>query len=254
MRTAPIIWILLALLLVGGALAVKPQVQAQQAGTLTVEYLEVDFFLWNVSGSKINIHAFNSTGYVLTNATTTCIIHIYNSTGRHQVEDNMGMDSNLLDFQYALPAIVYNDEGTHAYIIQCQNSKEAGYVAGQFDVLRGRTAIDPTAYIPILIGLGVLLFEMFYLGLTLKDDHYPLKLFLLWLGSMLLVPLTQMINTIAQAQFVAVSVITLTQLFNYVSIFISIVVSAYFMIYVLMRVLKTGADVAKNPLRGKSEQ
>lgn len=249
MRKLTIIWICILVMLASFAIAVKPTPTAQTFGLLSVEYVHVPFYLYNDTNSKINIHVFNSTGFAVNNATTSCTIHIYNSTGRHVVDTTMVMDGNLIDYQYLLPINVTGVEGMHAYIIQCSNTKEAGYSAGDLIIARGDSLDDPTNYIGIALVLGILIFAMFTIGLGLKDDHYPLKLFLIWVGIFLFVPLTQIGLNIAQSNYLAPELIILLNLFVYISIFAAIVTTVYFVIYVLSKTLNSLKEVSKNQLR-----
>lgn len=250
MNNKLIVWIFMIVFLLFTVTAVKPAPEVQTGGTLTIEMIQVEYFLYNDTNSKINIHVYNSTGYYLDNTTTTCLIHIYNNTGRHVVEDNMTMDSNLIDFQYTLPISVTSVEGIHAYVIQCSNAKEAGFVGGRIDILRGSSTIDdPAAYLPLILVLAFLILAMFIIGIGLKDDHAPLKLFMYWLGILLFIPLAQVGVTIAQAEYMSPSIITMANLFAYITIFMGIFASAYFMIYLLTKLLMTASEVAKNKLR-----
>lgn len=242
------VWVLIFIIMLAAALAVKPAPDVQTGGKLLVGAIQVPYYLYNDTASKINVHVFNSSGYYLTNASTACIIHIYNNTGRHVVEATMTMDTNLIDYQYTLPATIMSVEGTHAYVIQCSNDDEAGFAAGELDILRGQSDVDSQSYIPVIAVLVVLIFATFMIGIGLKDDHFPLKLFLYWIGILLFIPLAQVGDTIAQAEYLPMSVLTMTNLFVYITIFMGIFASAYFMIYVLLKLLASAA-VPKNMLR-----
>jgi hypothetical protein len=244
-------WILMCMLILVAsfAFAIKPSPGTQTAGTLSVEAIQVPYYKYNDTLAKVNIHVFNSTGYMVNNVTTSCLIHIYNETGRHVVDALMVMDLNLVDYQYTLPLEITSIEGAHGYIIQCNNTKEAGFSAGQLTIARGDSLDDPTNYIGIALVLGVFIFALFAIGLGLKDDHYPLKLFLIWIGILLFIPLTQIGTQIAKINALINGVFTLMVLFNYISIFVGIVTTFYFVVYVLTKTLMALKEVGKNQLR-----
>ncbi len=86
-------------------LADRPEtisIEATEKGIL-IETPIIEFHKINNS-FKFHIHAHNSTdGLLLDNTTTNCIIHIYTPEGGgHIMEDDMGFDSNSIEFEYEL--------------------------------------------------------------------------------------------------------------------------------------------------------
>jgi hypothetical protein len=231
--------------------ATNSRIPPQIGGTLQVQEIQVPFYLYNNTNDIINVHVFNSTGFAVTNATTSCTIHIYNSSGDHLIEDRMLMDANGIDYYYPLPSNVTQPFlGDRAYIVQCNNTKEAGFASGTFTIANGSGLDDPTNYIGIAVILVILMLGMFALGLGLKDEHYVLKMFFIWVGTFLFVLISQVAVQMAQANYLDPSIISLLTNLNYVTILGGIVVSAYFMIYIISQYLTHLAGAQKkNNLR-----
>ena len=69
---------------------------------------------------KLHLHVFNETdGSLMKNDTTDCNIHIYNESGHHVLEEDLGFDSNLIDFELFIDGGNFSVLGEYAYIIQC---------------------------------------------------------------------------------------------------------------------------------------
>lgn len=166
------------IMLAVSVLAVQPTVQTTVvAQGIRIEYPKQPFFLAN-QPDKLHFHVHNSTAYALTNATTTCLIHIYNETGNHVTEANMTFDSNGVDFFQILPEAITSKVGTYSYIVNCKNTQEAGYLSATFEIAHSspqdNTAGMPLAaliLVPMLFGI-LLLIGSFMFG----EDHAVLKI------------------------------------------------------------------------------
>lgn len=178
MRIKEMIWIWIFILLAGAVMAVPPVQTTITNEGIRIEYPKQPIFLLN-NPDKLHIHVMNSTGYLLTNATTTCLLHIYNDTGNHVVEANMTYDSNLIDFFYNLPETITSQAEVYSYIINCYNGKEAGYVSTTFEIsqsapadnLVGGFPLAALIIVPMLFGI-MLLIGSFMFG----EDHAVLKI------------------------------------------------------------------------------
>ena len=81
----------------------------------------------------LHLHVINDTA-TLTNATTSCLLHLYKPNGEHLLESDMGWDSNDLEFKLDIDAGNFT-LGQHAYIIICNNTnKQIREVSGIFNV------------------------------------------------------------------------------------------------------------------------
>lgn len=166
------------ILLAVGVLAVQPTVQTTIVNEgIRIEYPKQPFFLIN-NPDELHVHVMNSTGYLLTNATTTCLLHVYNDTGNHLLAANMSFDTNQIDFVYALPAGITGKAGIYSYVINCQNTKEAGYLSTTFEIAQSN-AQDQTAGMPLaaLILVPMLFGIMLLIGsFMFGEDHAVLKI------------------------------------------------------------------------------
>lgn len=78
---------------------------------------------------KVHVHVFNeSNGKSMVNV--SCLLHIYNSSGSHLVQNWMSIDTNFVDFNYSYS---YPQIGHYTNIIQCNNSVQGGFVS--YDIL-----------------------------------------------------------------------------------------------------------------------
>lgn len=75
----------------------------------------------------IHLHVINDTG-TQTNATTACFVHLYAFNGGHIVEENMGWDSNGMEFKLFI-AGGNQTIGLHTYVLQCENEGKQIHLA-----------------------------------------------------------------------------------------------------------------------------
>ena len=113
---------------------------------------------------KIHVHVINRTD-VQTNATTSCFVHLYNSSGSHILESPLSWDSNSLEFKLDVEG-GYQTVGQYAYILQCNNTgKEIHLVKGGYEVTPSGTQPNIGFYILFLsLSLGIVI-----LGYATKD-------------------------------------------------------------------------------------
>ncbi len=129
-----VILILLLVLASGVASAAPPFVQTSELALIEMRIPQVEFLEVNKAYS-FRTHVFNGTdGLPLYNDTTSCLIHIYNSTGQHIVEEEMGFDGNNIDFDISINSSVFSVMGFHSFILQCNSSSIGGFIAGSFEV------------------------------------------------------------------------------------------------------------------------
>jgi len=84
---------------------------------------------------KFHIHAHNaSNGRLLTNTTTSCLIHIYNKTGSHIIEAPMTFDSNRVDFTYTALGSTFSKTGTYPVLYYCNTSSIGGFLEHTLEV------------------------------------------------------------------------------------------------------------------------
>jgi hypothetical protein len=108
------------------------------------------------------------------------------------------------------------------------------------------------AYISIAVILFMTVMTMIEIAFKLDQVHYPLKLLLIWVSILFTIPITQIGVRIMVAESMAADLLSLMTIIQVTTIIVSIVSTAYFMIYVLHNSLTFAANAAnRNPLRTK---
>jgi len=127
---------------------------------------------------KFHIHAHNATsGKLLTNLTTQCIIHLYGHNGGHLIEDNMGFDGNAVDFKYDVLGGNLT-EGTGSVLFYCNNSEAGGFLEYSFEVIQNPDIVsfsEPTSDWRIFLILVVL--AIILLIISIYTENYIFAFF-----------------------------------------------------------------------------
>lgn len=132
MNNKYIIGLLVMLLVILPLISAQPPFESTTGAGMQFAYSPY-YYVKENTVFNLHVHVVNDTA-IQTNATTSCIVHLYNSTGSHIVEGNMGWDSNNIEFKYTIAASNFTN-GVHAYIIYCNNTnKENHLVSGDFMV------------------------------------------------------------------------------------------------------------------------
>jgi len=106
--------------------------------------------------------------------------------------------------------------------------------------------------VAVSLGLVGVAFAVFYLGNSLKDDHYALKLLFLFVGLFMCLTTLGAMPTMISANIGSIGSATADQLISTVSgayngfLWITILVVAYFLIYFIYKLTK-GIGFNKNP-------
>lgn len=147
---------LLGLLLISIVSAVPPIQQTQIIDTgIIIETPIIETHTYNQS-FIFQVHAYNaSNGMLLTNDTTYCVLHLYDTyDGTHLVESNMSFDSNGIDFEYNISAGNFTKIGQYTALIYCSGDGIGGFFEYSFDVT---TTGNPTPEGMPMFQMGVLL-------------------------------------------------------------------------------------------------
>jgi len=225
--------------------AVPPQTTVTTTiPSLTIVYPKYDVMLFG-GNDVYTVDILNSTYAKLDNTSTSCAWYMANISGMLEGSGDLIYDSTNKFWYFNVPEI--STTGDYGIYVYCSNAAEAGFIS---EVLSFKySSSDPVIYIGLVIVLGMLIFAIFMIGIGLKDDHAPLKLFMYWMGILMFIPLANVGLAIAEAESMAASIITMAGLFSYITVFMGIFASAYFMIYLLTKLLMTASEVAKNKLR-----
>lgn len=120
---------------------------------------------------RFHAHVVNATK-LKTNITTSCALHVYNTTGWDVDTKTQWMEFeayNGIDFAMSVSGGNFSKAGIYAYVIQCNSTNEVGFYRGQFAVTpNGEIADTGTAVFYIGL-LGILLF---FLAVTIFSFAY----------------------------------------------------------------------------------
>lgn len=176
----PLLWMLAMILLVSTVMAAPPFLQTQESlGGLQIAIPKGEYAELNRAGD-VYFHIFNSTNAPLTNETTDCMIHVYNDTGSHVVEDELSYRGNY-DFEYEINDTVFNSLGIYTFIVWCNSTNdERGFISTNFEVTgNGNEPQLPSYLIAIIILLPLILSIISLIGAaTLGEEHNALRIFL----------------------------------------------------------------------------
>lgn len=186
-----LIYVVILVLLAFSVVAPKPVTTTQVSGELVIQAINNEFFVKGIE-SKLHWHTFNSTGYIKTNSSVNCTIHIYNNSGNHILAQQAIYDSNSIDFYVTLTTNLTNTINVYPYTIWCVDTinKQAGFIASEYLIANNTYAYDiykPIAYLFLIL---IVIFALFKFSSELKDESeenensqgdgftQPLKLFL----------------------------------------------------------------------------
>ena len=96
----------------------------------------------------------------------------------------------------------------------------------------------------ILLGLGFIYF-MIKLALEMDEEHFALKMFLLWMSIIALLPVIQIGIEIAESAAMSADVQSMLEIVFYMAGFVMIISSFYFGLYVFRTVLAWFGDSVK---------
>lgn len=135
----------------------------QSSGTttpsLTITYPKVSYFPESTN-ITLNFHVYNSTNHIVTNETTSCILHLYSSqNGTHLIEGALSFNSNNLDFYYTIPSTEFEDRNEYPYLVQCTDSIEAGFLSAELSI--NGSGEEPTLTSVLIYVLPILLLLIF---------------------------------------------------------------------------------------------
>ena len=137
-----------------------------------------------VSSMTFHFHVFNSTGNILDNTTTSCLIHVYNASNKHILIQDATYEDD--DFEVSFGSNISDTIGYFSYIFQCSNPSEAGFVADTFEItntvnIEPNVSGSPLAALilaPMIFGI-LLLFGALVLD---PEEHAVMRIFLMLLS------------------------------------------------------------------------
>lgn len=168
-----------------------PTIQAPTATISTfinIAYPKFDFIKYGTNFTY-HIHAYGPLGVLLTNATTTCVLHLYNVTGDHIIEENMEFDDNLVDFYKIFNTSIIKLKDEYSVLVHCSavdanQTSYGGFISTSFKVntLGEDESMQDIWKWPVLGILLIFIIMMFFLMVFTSEEHSYLKLLYLFMG------------------------------------------------------------------------
>jgi len=172
------IFFLLLILFSIGVFAVPPQTSTNNDVELEIIYPKFEAYKEGYE-TKLYYHVYNATGLLMTNETTTCVIHIYNFTGAHILEQDLLWDDNNVDFYAELTPNIYNEVGDYSYLVHYNTTLQGGYISSTFQVTPTGKITDNNVILTAMLLFGgfILCLFFFYKNIS-KEEHWMLKVIL----------------------------------------------------------------------------
>jgi len=196
-------------------------VEPAQVG-LQISYPQFQYYSDGGNDLCLHFHVHNSTNWLMTNSTVSCIIHIYDYKGCHIVEDELSFSTNDVDFEYQLYSNNVTEGENYHYLVYCNSTTgEAGFLGASFGITSDGLApeYDGSASIGILIIFMVMSFFLIYVS-TFKNRFsvneildYVLKKCCLLLGLYFFTILTTMSLTISDKYSLGLNKLIITIMF-----------------------------------------
>lgn len=130
----------------------------------------------------LKIHVFNETsGYPITQR-ASCYLHLYNNSLSHIAEISTNTVDHTFDYELAVSANNFTQEGFYPYIVQCNTSKNGGFIASYIEAtVNGYPRNEnPTLLIAILLLPMIFIGLLLYGSLNMSEEHTPIKI-TIWL-------------------------------------------------------------------------
>jgi hypothetical protein len=138
------------------------------------------------SNLTLNFWVHNSTGYVLDNTTTDCMMSIMNQRGTILVQDELVYSTSTESFYYVFNYSNYTLSKNYEYAIYCNNSEEAGFNSAGIQINRGGEETEQNATILLSVFLMFALFLGFTSSAFIKSKNKYYKLIFGNLSSLLI--------------------------------------------------------------------
>lgn len=156
-------------------------------------------------------HIYNSSSQFLNNTQASCIIHIYNSSNGHHLEETSLTKHGLTEFEYVLNYSKGFDKEKYTYIVSCNSvglsPSEYGWLKSDFHLTgSGREIIYEGFLLAALWILLPLIIAQLFLkwSLALGEDHSVLKI------------MTSVFSVVSVVISYAFSLMTLNYFFDWV--------------------------------------
>lgn len=174
-----IVW---TLFLYPSILAAPPVTQIQQFTEGYIIKIPQDNVLKILSNYDFNFHIYNiSNGYPKTSG-ISCIFHLYNSSGEHQLIMETKTPINNYDYSFEVAGTNFSNLGTYYYNIECNGTTLGGYASSTIEVTgSGEPIQEGISYVFAAIIITIFGIAAIFFYLTFKIEEPALKIFF-WLA------------------------------------------------------------------------
>ena len=198
---------------------------------------------------RFHAHVINETR-AKTNLTTSCFLHVYNTTG-YDIAQSDGMmefeSYNGIDFAKTIGKGNFSTVGTWNFVIQCNSSSEVGFYAESFQVTPTGFDYSQPFLIGLLIGMILIALCLFYVSTLFKEDQVWIKLFFIVLGLGCLV-LTTSLGVLGSNGSPIESVFKTAQI---IMITITSLIMAYLFIIMFKQTINNLKNAKRNRIQAK---
>lgn len=202
MNYKPIVWMSVLILAMFSVFAAPPFTGSSAIGQIQIVALTLDA---HKAGTPMEflVHAFNSSGYTLTNTMATssgCDVDMYTINGTHIVKDKMSFDGR--DWYYVLNSTLINQMGLTAvpYLVTCNNTKEAGWFNSEFYLTEQAVNVPVDKYpnynLALIFGILAIAFFLVYFSEKFKLEGATFTRAITALGINLIFKLTAFVLVI----------------------------------------------------------
>lgn len=217
-----------------------------QVESLQIIYPQASYFTAN-KNLTFRFLVLNSSSFLLDNSTTNCSFSYQTSNNTYFFNLNTTYDPSDQNFLSVIDQSDL-DKGELTYFIYCQNDHEAGFVSNKAHIGSPIFEEDPRFLIAFIVGVCLVAGILVYIGNSVDESHYILKLGLLFFAFtlLLLVPssLINGINRTSDNFFRAV--IWVVRLF-------AVYIFLYFNYVLWLKNKFIQLDIIKQKPRGKDE-
>lgn len=259
MKPKLFIYLFVFVFLTSFILAAQPTVNVPQTAptqNLVLQYPKISAYNYE-KVLNFHMHVFNSTGFLLTNATNGgikfCTIHFYNSSNAHIFKGNLTFDG--IEWEHDFPAYTITQPGEYPYTIWCQmrnDANGAGFASGTvFFTNNGVSIATPQFILPValliitIIIIYIVIAMTWEFNLTGKEKINVIKLGIVWLVTWLVPLLAQLAYVFSTYGNLSLLAQTLIETMYTVSVWIAILLSAYFGIFIFYNTLIYLSEVFK---------
>ena len=190
-----IFYILILLLLSASVIGIKPLTEVNTGDVgLEIKYPKFET-LKKAQDYDFEFHVYNLSNGLAMNEGVTCYFHLYNKLGHHIAELEQSTPSHMYDYGFDIDGNNFTNVGQYYYNIYCNSSTLGGFASSQFEVTHYGISNDHIGFniIAMIIAMCFMSFIFLYFAFNLNEEHFILKLFLVFFSMITLMGLAKVI-------------------------------------------------------------